>query len=215
MKTNWIEDLWVNSPMRAYVQQKEVDYFRRVRGLAPGATVLEIGCGRGAGARIICRTFRPARIEAIDINSAMIALARRLLRTRPALHECSATFRVGDAQRLPYDDASMDAVFNFGIIHHLENWEEGIREIARVLRPAGTFFFEEIYPALYANVISRPLLAHPRKNRFDGPEFRVALERAGLEILPGYRESRFAILGVCRRTPASGLVGRPRAVVQN
>jgi hypothetical protein len=39
-------------------------------------------------------------------------------------------------------------------------------------------------------------LAHPRENRFHGPEFRTAMADVGLNLLPGYHESRFAILGV-------------------
>jgi SAM-dependent methyltransferase len=90
----------------------------------------------------------------------------------------------------------MEAVFNYGIIHHLEDWEQGIREIGRVLKRGGGFYFEEIYPALYANVITRRLLEHPTENRFHGPEYRAALQKGGLRLLPGYKETRFAILGV-------------------
>jgi ubiquinone/menaquinone biosynthesis C-methylase UbiE len=111
-------------------------------------------------------------------------------------------FLVGDAQRLPYSDASMDAVFNFGIIHHLEDWKQGIREIARVLKSGGGYYFEEIYPALYANVITRRLLDHPTENRFHGGEYRAALQSEGLRLLPGYKESRFAILGVAVKQSA-------------
>jgi ubiquinone/menaquinone biosynthesis C-methylase UbiE len=78
----------------------------------------------------------------------------------------------------------------------LENWRQGLSEIARVLKKGGGFYFEEIYPPLYANKITRILLEHPRENRFHGPEYRSALQREGFRLLPGYKESRFAILGV-------------------
>jgi len=57
----------------------------------------------------------------------------------------------------------MDAVFNFGIIHHLEDWEKGIQEIARVLVQGGLFYCEEIYPPLYANFLFRRLVAIRRR----------------------------------------------------
>jgi ubiquinone/menaquinone biosynthesis C-methylase UbiE len=106
---------------------------------------------------------------------------------------------VADAQHLPYGDASFDAVFNFGIIHHLEDWEQGIREIARVLVKGGALYFEEIYPPLYANPLFRHLLAHPTENRFFGSDFRQTLSQAGLTLVLPYRESRLGILGVAEK----------------
>jgi ubiquinone/menaquinone biosynthesis C-methylase UbiE len=154
---------------------------------------LEIGCGHGAGARIIFDTFQPASLDGLDIDPFMIRLASRRQRKRRAEQ---LRFLVGDAQNLPYVDGSMDAVFNFGIIHHLENWRQSIGEIARVLKRGGGFYFEEIYPPLYANLITRILLEHPTENRFHGPEYRGALQSEGFRLLPGYKETRFAILGV-------------------
>ena len=193
MKVNWAERLWVNSPLRFFIQQRETRFFKRLRNLEPGARCLEIGCGHGAGARIILQTFQPSRLDGLDVDPVMIRLASR---RQPQWTIERLQFLVGDAQRLPYADGSMEAVFNYGIIHHLEDWEQGIREIVRVLKRGGGFYFEEIYPALYANVITRRLLEHPTENRFHGPEYRAALQNEGLRLLPGYKETRFAMLGV-------------------
>jgi len=192
VRTNWVERLWIDGPWRIPFQLHEIRLFQLFHPLEESARVLEIGCGRGVGAVLIHRHFAARRVEAIDIDPAMIKRARRRLRSH--LRERIA-FRVADAQEIPYPDASMDAVFNFGIIHHLEDWERGIREIARVLRPGGAFYFEEIYPDLYAGPILRHLLVHPRKNRFDGVQYRGAIEAAGLHLVQGYRESRYAIIG--------------------
>lgn len=196
MKVNWPERLWVNSPLRCYIQQLEARYFRKLHQLAPGGRCLEIGCGCGVGAKIIWRAFAPAAIHALDIDHAMLKTARRQKTACPAapLHLLAA-----DAQELPFADRCFDAVFNYGIIHHLEDWQRGISEIARVLRDSGTFYFEEIYPPLYANLLSRHLLAHPRQNRFHGPQYRASLAAAGLRLLAGYKESRFAIVGAATK----------------
>lgn len=193
MKVNWPERLWVNSTLRYLIQQRESRFFKRLRDMKPGSRCLEIGCGHGAGARILLRAFQPARLDGLDVDPVMIRLA---CRRQPDWTVDRLLFLVGDAQQLPYADSTIDAVFNFGIIHHLEDWEQGIREIARVLKSGGGFYFEEIYPALYANVITRRLLDHPTENRFHGPEYRAALYTEGLSLLPGYKESRFGILGV-------------------
>ena len=198
MKTNWVERLWIDGPWRIPFQVGEVRFFKSLCKVPAGAHVLEIGCGRGAGARLILKEFLPARIEAIDIDPDMIQRARRSDGKHGADGD-RMSFRVADAQDLPFPDASMDAVFNFGIIHHLEDWRRGIREVARVLKPGGLFCFEEIYPALYAGFILRWVLVHPREDRFDGPQYRTELEAAGIRLLEGCRESKYTILGVGRR----------------
>jgi ubiquinone/menaquinone biosynthesis C-methylase UbiE len=192
MKVNWPERLWVNSPVRRYVQQREARFFRTLRKLPPGGQCLEIGCGCGVGARIIDQTFSPASIHALDIDEDMLRAAQR---KRAAWQSVPLQLLAADAQQLPFPDRCFDAVFNYGIIHHLEDWQQGIAEIARVLNNNGIFYFEEIYPPLYANPLFRRLLVHPRENRFHGPQFRSALAKAGLLLLDGYKESRFAILG--------------------
>jgi len=201
MIVNWPERVWVNSPVRRWVQWREARFFREQRQLAPGSRCLEIGCGCGVGARIIGEVFAPASIDALDIDPAMLLLAAKKQRQRGV---GGVRLQAGDAQELPFRDASFDAVFNYGIVHHLEEWQRGILEVARVLKNGGAFYFEEIYPPLYANPLFRHLLAHPTENRFHGPEFRGQLAAAGLDLLPGYKETRFAILGVAVKRPVTG-----------
>jgi ubiquinone/menaquinone biosynthesis C-methylase UbiE len=192
MKVNWPERLWVNSPVRRYVQQQEGRFFKKIAKLAPGGNCLEIGCGCGVGAHIISRAFAPASIHALDIDVAMLKGAQK---KRAAWKDVPLHLLAADAQELPFPDNCFDAVFNFGIIHHLEDWQKGVTEIARVLKDNSLFFFEEIYPPLYANPLFVRILDHPRENRFHGPEYRAALAASGLRLLDGYKESRFAILG--------------------
>jgi ubiquinone/menaquinone biosynthesis C-methylase UbiE len=193
MKVNWPERIWVNSPLRLFVQRQETLFFKRMRAMEPGAHCLEIGCGRGAALGLIGRAFAPGRVDASDIDPAMVRLAASRKHTGLVPRVLCL---VADAERLPYRDGCMDAVFNFGILHHLEDWRTGINEVARVLERGGVFYFEEIYPPLYANFLFRRLVAHPTENRFHGPEYRSALADAGLKLLPGFKENRFAILGV-------------------
>jgi SAM-dependent methyltransferase len=204
MKTNWVERLWIDGPWRIPFQAAEIRHFQRLRPIAPGGHVLEIGCGRGVGARLVQKAYHPARVHGIDIDPDMVRRARR--RVTPALAGV-LSFQVADAQELPFPDASMDAVFNFGIIHHLEDWRRGIREIARVLKPGGAYCFEEIYPALYAGFILKWVLVHPRHDRFDGPMYRAEIARAGMDLLDGYTESKYSIVGTAVRDggrPAGG-----------
>jgi SAM-dependent methyltransferase len=196
MITNLVERLWVDGPWRTVFLAREIRFFKELCDVPPAARVLEVGCGRGAGARLILRSFRAEYVHAIDLDPAMVRRAKRWTRPRLAPR---LGFQVADAQALPFGDGSMDVVVNFGIIHHLEDWRRGIREIARVLRPGGLFLFEEIYPALYAGFILRSVLVHPRVDRFDGPQYRAAIEGAGLHLVDGFRETKYTILGAAVR----------------
>jgi len=196
MRTNWVERLWIDGPWRTPFQLHELSLFKQYYDLRGASRVLEIGCGRGVGALLILKHFDPAHVEAVDIDPSMIRRAER--RISPRI-DGRINFRIDDAQDLSFPDRSMDAVFNFGIIHHLEDWERGIREVARVLMPGGIFYFEEIYPALYAAPILRHILVHPKENRFDGEQYRAALAREGLSLIDGYRESRYTIIGAAIR----------------
>jgi hypothetical protein len=54
--------------------------------------------------------------------------------------------------------------------------------------------------ALYAGFILRRVLVHPRHDRFHGPQYRAELEANGLRIVPGYRETKYTIVGAAVRT---------------
>lgn len=197
MQVNWPERFYCRSFVRKIAQWREVGFFRATRPMPPGARVLEIGCGDGGGAGIFSRAFAPGLYHGLDVDPAMVRVAAG--RRKGPLGEKSL-FLLGDAERLPYRDGAFDAVVNFGIIHHLPDWRQGIAEVGRVLRPGGAFYFEEIYPPLYANPVFRVMLAHPRENRFHGPEFRAALTEENLTLLPGFHESSLFILGVAVKT---------------
>lgn len=194
MNVNFPERLWCNSFLRRIVQHKEVAYWASLGPTPANGIFIEIGCGNGAGAVMLARSFKPRALFAFDTDPAMLALAKKRLTPDSRIR-----FLQADAQYLPFQSGKADMLFNFGIIHHLEDWALGILEIGRVLKPGGAFYFEEIFPPLYANALMRRLVLHPTENRFHGPEFKDALLAAGLHLQPGYKESRFGIVGVARK----------------
>ncbi len=193
MKLNRIERAFVNSPLRRAMQRLVVRWFAGVRPLAPGADTLEIGCGIGAGARMIAEVFSPGRLFLTDLDPTMIVRARRSLRDSPAR---PAGAWVGDAAALPLRGAAVDAVFGFGFLHHVPDWRRGLREVYRVLRPGGLYYMEEYYPAFYGNFITRRLAAHPEHDRFDGRDLRAGFAAAGLALGCALEIKHFGILGV-------------------
>jgi len=176
---NRIETALMNNPVRAACQRHlEVPQLLRMGGRVPGPLALEVGCGRGVGSELILERFGAERVDAIDLDPQMVALAqRRLARFGAAVHVA-----VGDVCELPAPDAHYDAVFDFGIIHHVPDWRAALAEIHRVLKPGGRFYAEEIFGRTLANPAVRRLLEHPRDDRFELRDFCDALAAAGFAV---------------------------------
>jgi ubiquinone/menaquinone biosynthesis C-methylase UbiE len=189
MNLNFAEQLLVNNPARAAVQRfYEGPILRRLGGTVPGGTVLEIGCGRGAGVEVILRQFAAAHVSGVDLDPLQIERARKRLQGK---YPGQVTLMQGDAERLPFSDANFDAVFDFGALHHVPDWQRSIAEIHRVLKPGGTFFFEEVTRAALQRWIYRKFLEHPTENRFSETEFMMELARHGLKSVGPLRHTLF------------------------
>ena len=112
------------------------DRLAELAQLTPGESVLDVGCGTGSLALAAKRRVGDTgSVSGVDASLDMIALA-----TRKATRAGAAvTFRVGTAERLPYADASLDAVMATLMLHHLPVplRRDFAREARRVLRPGG------------------------------------------------------------------------------
>jgi ubiquinone/menaquinone biosynthesis C-methylase UbiE len=192
MKLNWAEQWVVNNPLRVLQQRVEIRWLEGMRLLKPGSIALEIGCGRGAAAGIVLKKFQLARLIAMDLDMEMVRKAQARLRA----HGQRVSLLAGDVTFLPIETGSLDAVFGFGVLHHVVAWRSVLREIARVLRPGGVYFFEELYPGLYQNFITRYILLHPTDDRFFSPDLKEALARAGLCLTQAQELQQLGILGI-------------------
>jgi ubiquinone/menaquinone biosynthesis C-methylase UbiE len=179
MLLNRVETALMNNPIRAAIQRR----FEATRLLGMGGPVrdgaaLEMGCGRGVGAQLILEVFGAHTVDAFDLDPRMVGLARqRLVSYGPR-----ARFWIGDATRIAAPDASYDAVFDFGIIHHIPCWRPALAEVQRVLKPGGRFYAEEVLGRFIRSPLVRRLLEHPQSDRFDGEAFCQALSEANLEL---------------------------------
>ena len=92
--------------------------------------ILEICVGGGAFARRIPRTYRS--YTGLDLSQSLLNALKSRMPHVNAVH--------GDAQDLPFEDATYDAVLVFSGLHHLPRFEKTLADSYRILRPGGCFF---------------------------------------------------------------------------
>ena len=109
-----------------------------VAEIAPGMTVLDVGCGRGEIVRHCVRLGADA--FGVDYAPVAVAMSRKAV-----AHENQASGKTGvaqsDAKSLPFPDHYFDRVLMFDVVEHLYPWElhQAMLEARRVLRPGGLF----------------------------------------------------------------------------
>jgi SAM-dependent methyltransferase len=92
--------------------------------------VLDIGCAAGAEFEpLIARGFQ---IFGLDYSPEMLRMAGQRFGASPDVHLCR-----GDAETLPFPDASFDQVVCLGVFEYLTTYDRSLKEIRRVLRPGG------------------------------------------------------------------------------
>ena len=102
-----------------------------------GQTVLEVSCGHGGGASYLTRSQEPNRYIGLDLNPEAIRFCQERHRIA-RLH-----FQTGDAEKLPFESGSFDAVINVEASHCYPDFPQFLAEVARVLRPGGHFLYAD------------------------------------------------------------------------
>jgi len=162
MRLGKFEFMAMNNPLRRW-SQKHVEFkiFKDQLNKAGielnGKAIMDGGCGSGYSTGLIVSEFHPSRIEAFDFMPEQIALAKK--------RNLKVDFAVGDLTKIDAADGSFDAVFIFGVLHHIPEWTEALCQISRVLKPGGVLLVEE-----------------PRY-RFNWNDFESGIGQAGFEIV--------------------------------
>merc|ERR1719482_1916837 len=101
-----------------------------------GARVLEVGSGRGGGAKAVSKCFCPSLYVGMDLNSLQVASAQK---RSGSSGPCPLSFVQGDAENLPFPDASFDIVVNVESSHTYPHFDRFVAEVRRVLKQGGRF----------------------------------------------------------------------------
>lgn len=99
----------------------------------PGSRILDVGCGGGFLSNELA--LNGYEVTAVDLSASSLNVARAHDKTR------SVKYEIADAFKLPYPDASFDALTAMDFLEHVENPKAVIKEFSRVLKPGGLFFF--------------------------------------------------------------------------
>jgi ubiquinone/menaquinone biosynthesis C-methylase UbiE len=135
-----IEFLAMNNPARRFLQRR-VEFalfneFLRTHSIdLNGGVIMDAGCGSGYSTELIVKEYAPSRIIAFDLMPEQIRLARK--------RGLGIDFFVGDMTDIDVPDGTCDAVFIFGVLHHVPNWKDAVAEVVRTLKPGGVLLVEE------------------------------------------------------------------------
>jgi ubiquinone/menaquinone biosynthesis C-methylase UbiE len=102
--------------------------------IGEGDHVLDVGCGSGVTAVYLARTYG-CRVTGVDILHRMVERAEEMADRAGVTH--LTEFRVADAQNLPFDDDSFDAVITESVTAFPEDKQVAVNEYARVTKPGG------------------------------------------------------------------------------
>lgn len=164
-------------------------------GALRGRDVIDVGSGSGIATQLLAEAG--GNVTAIDLTDWAVETTRRRL----AAFGLEGDVRQADAEQLPFDDASFDLVFSWGVIHHSSDMNRALAELIRVCRPGGQIvlmvynrrsLFFAVYRAFQRFLpLARRLGLHfegARAGETEGliarhvtvPQLREKLERAGL-----------------------------------
>jgi SAM-dependent methyltransferase len=115
-----------------------------VTGMKAGDRVLDVACGTGILAREAAERVQPTgRVTGLDLNEAMLAVARQL--------RAEIDWRQGDAEKLPFDDSAFDVVVSQFALMFFPDQVTALREMWRVLAPRGRLAVAVCAPITHTN----------------------------------------------------------------
>jgi SAM-dependent methyltransferase len=151
LKTTWMTG---NYDRFSRYMEKDAETFYRRRGVRPGTRLLDVGCGSGQLALIAARAG--AEVTGCDIASNWVEQAR----IRAAAEGLAATFDEGDAESLPYKDASFEVVVSLIGAMFAPRPDLAAAEMTRVCRRGGTIAMANWTPTGFVGQMFKAISNH-------------------------------------------------------
>ncbi len=106
-------------------------YIHVVSIISPESIILDSGCGDGYGAFLLSNHIK--KVIGIDVDPEIISGARQN-------YSGNIRFDLYEGRRLPYEKSVFDAITSFQVIEHVEDVDQYLLELKRVLKPGGQLF---------------------------------------------------------------------------
>ncbi len=163
-----------------------------------GEKVLEVGMGQGTD--ILQYARGGAIVSGVDLTDGSVQTVRK----RFALYDLEGDFQQADFRALPFEDATFDVVYSFGVLHHSPYMAEGVEEVRRVLKPGGKaivmlyhkgfkyyvrkLFFEGVVKMKYLRHTTQEIINKKTEEFGDSPCTLVVNRKEASELFGRYSE---------------------------
>jgi ubiquinone/menaquinone biosynthesis C-methylase UbiE len=157
---------WTGERLETFIQNEStIEHLHRyaiAMELAIGKCVLDIACGEGYGTALLAQKAKHA--TGMDINKSIIEKATEKYRKN------NIRFEMATAEKIPVLDNSYDMVVSFETLEHVDDQETMLKEIKRVLKPAGILLLSTPEKKNYSD-----------KTGYQNPFHKIELYRPELE----------------------------------
>ncbi|WP_321420780.1 class I SAM-dependent methyltransferase [uncultured Methanomethylovorans sp.] len=122
------------------MESRKMKAFNDILPQLHGKNILDVGCGLGTLTIKIAREKQDSLLHGIDLLDSVIEQCKFNARVEDVVN---AKFVAASAYELPFEEGYFDAVTCFFMLHHLDDIPRALKDIRRVLKPAGELFAVE------------------------------------------------------------------------
>lgn len=160
---------------------EHITRYMAAESIVRGKVVLDIASGSGYGTKLLSKHAK--KVFGVDVDKDAIEYAKKHFAGD------NIEYKVGDGEKIPLKDASVDVVITFETIEHVENYKQFIKEVKRVLKPDGIA------------IVSTPnVLEFEKGNHFHLHEFEykelVDLLKKDFKNIDNYSQATWAYVAI-------------------
>lgn len=181
---------WRNSQYPGSIELLPVDQ-------ASGKVVLDYGCGPGNDLVGFSLHSKPKRLIGVDVSTSSIAESKTRLRSH-GFDSVELVALTDASSALPFEDKSIDIIHSAGVLHHLPDIGQALREIRRIIADDGycqimVYHYNSLWMHLYAGYIYKKMFPW-RKEIPKQDIFKITTDGEECPIVNCYTPAEFAAI---------------------